>query len=165
MWTVTSTDDPKTPENDAGRYSFQGVAGGEYVVTAGKTDGWRQTFPEPPVSEFNIVVRFTDNSLSPNQQMFFENAARRGIPAVAVVTGGGVRIQEGVLSLMQLAKTVTAATRQRHADGAEDVAVIAQVRRGVEGVNTAMPGIRIAIDDAAVDCLKAGHISAPLYTG
>lgn len=77
MWTVTSTDDPKTPENDAGRYSFQGLAGGEYVVTAVNKDGWRQTFPEPPVSEFNIVVRFTDNSLSPNQQMFFENAARR----------------------------------------------------------------------------------------
>jgi len=45
----------------------------------------------------------------------FENAARRGIPAVAVVTGGGVRIQEGVLSLMQMAKTVTAANRLREA--------------------------------------------------
>ena len=43
----------------------------------------------------------------------FENAARRGIPAVAVVSGGGVRIQEGVLSLMQMAKTVTAANRLR----------------------------------------------------
>ena len=45
--------------------------------------------------------------------MGFENAARRGIPAVAVVSGGGVRIQEGVLSLMQMAKTVTAANRLR----------------------------------------------------
>ena len=45
--------------------------------------------------------------------MAFENAARRGIPAVAVVSGGGVRIQEGVLSLMQMAKTVTAANRLR----------------------------------------------------
>ena len=43
----------------------------------------------------------------------FENAARRGIPAVAVVSGGGTRIQEGVLSLMQMAKTVTAANRLR----------------------------------------------------
>ncbi len=42
-----------------------------------------------------------------------ETAARRHIPFVAVVTGGGVRIQEGVLSLMQMAKTVTAAKRVR----------------------------------------------------
>ena len=45
--------------------------------------------------------------------MAFENAARRGLPAVAVVSGGGGRIQEGVLSLMQMAKTVTAANRLR----------------------------------------------------
>ena len=45
--------------------------------------------------------------------MAFENAARSGIPAVAVVSGGGVRIQEGVLSLMQMAKTVTATNRLR----------------------------------------------------
>ena len=43
----------------------------------------------------------------------FENAARRGIPAVAVVSGGGVRIQEGGLSLMQMATTGTAANRLR----------------------------------------------------
>ena len=43
----------------------------------------------------------------------FENAARRGVPVVAVVSGGGTRIQEGVLSLMQMAKTVTAANRLR----------------------------------------------------
>ncbi|MCH8225353.1 MAG: acetyl-CoA carboxylase carboxyl transferase subunit beta [Chloroflexi bacterium] len=42
-----------------------------------------------------------------------ETAARRNLPVVALVTGGGVRIQEGVLSLMQMAKTVTAANRLR----------------------------------------------------
>ena len=42
-----------------------------------------------------------------------ETAARRGLPAVAVVSGGGVRVQEGVLSLMQMAKTVAAANRLR----------------------------------------------------
>ena len=40
-----------------------------------------------------------------------ETAARQDLPLVAVVTGGGARIQEGVLSLMQMAKTVTAANR------------------------------------------------------
>jgi acetyl-CoA carboxylase carboxyl transferase subunit beta len=42
-----------------------------------------------------------------------EGAAERELPLVAVVTGGGVRIQEGVLSLMQMAKTVAAANRLR----------------------------------------------------
>ncbi|HZA23095.1 MAG TPA: acetyl-CoA carboxylase carboxyltransferase subunit beta, partial [Dehalococcoidia bacterium] len=42
-----------------------------------------------------------------------ETAAKREIPTVAIVTGGGVRIQEGVLSLMQMAKTVVAANRLR----------------------------------------------------
>ena len=42
-----------------------------------------------------------------------EVAARRGLPLVAIVTGGGVKIQEGMLSLMQMAKTVTAAKRIR----------------------------------------------------
>ena len=42
-----------------------------------------------------------------------ENAARREQPVVAVVSGGGVRVQEGVLSLMQMAKTVAAANRMR----------------------------------------------------
>ena len=38
-----------------------------------------------------------------------EQAARRKLPAIAIVTSGGARIQEGVLSLMQMAKTSIAA--------------------------------------------------------
>jgi acetyl-CoA carboxylase carboxyl transferase alpha subunit/acetyl-CoA carboxylase carboxyl transferase beta subunit len=37
-----------------------------------------------------------------------EMAARKKLPVVAVITSGGTRIQEGVLSLMQMAKTVIA---------------------------------------------------------
>ncbi len=43
----------------------------------------------------------------------FEAAAKSGRPLVAVVTGGGVRIQEGVLSLLQMAKTATAVRHLR----------------------------------------------------
>ena len=42
-----------------------------------------------------------------------ETAAKSNYPLVALVSGGGVRIQEGVLSLMQMAKTVTAANQLR----------------------------------------------------
>ncbi len=45
----------------------------------------------------------------------FELAARRSLPVVAVVTGGGARTQEGVLSLMQMAKTVAAVNKLREA--------------------------------------------------
>jgi len=43
----------------------------------------------------------------------FESAAKSECPLVALVSGGGVRIQEGVLSLMQMAKTVAAANQLR----------------------------------------------------
>ena len=43
----------------------------------------------------------------------FEMAAKGEYPLIALVSGGGVRIQEGVLSLMQMAKTVTAANQLR----------------------------------------------------
>ncbi len=39
----------------------------------------------------------------------FEYAAKRDRPVVGVVTSGGARIQEGILSLMQMAKTTIAA--------------------------------------------------------
>ncbi len=42
-----------------------------------------------------------------------ETATKRELPVVAIVTGGGARLQEGILSLMQMAKTVTAANRLR----------------------------------------------------
>ena len=45
----------------------------------------------------------------------FEMAARRTLPVVALVTGGGPRTQEGVLALMQMAKTVAAVNRLREA--------------------------------------------------
>ncbi len=39
----------------------------------------------------------------------FEHALRKRLPLVAVVSSGGARVQEGVLSLMQMAKTAAAA--------------------------------------------------------
>ena len=58
-----------------------------------------------------------------------EAAAKGGISALAVVSGGGVRVQEGVLSLMQMAKTVTAANRLRD-EGAPFIVVLANPSTG-----------------------------------
>ena len=41
----------------------------------------------------------------------FELATKRKIPMISVVSSGGARVQEGVLSLMQMAKTAAAAKR------------------------------------------------------
>ena len=58
-----------------------------------------------------------------------EMAARRDLPLVTIVTGGGVRVQEGVLSLMQMAKTVTAAKKVREG-GVPFLAVLANPSTG-----------------------------------
>ena len=59
----------------------------------------------------------------------FERAAKRRLPTVAVVSGGGPRIQEGVLSLMQMAKTSAAANLLNEA-GLPYIAVLANPATG-----------------------------------
>ena len=44
-----------------------------------------------------------------------ERATKMGLPTVAIITSGGTRIQEGALSLMQMAKTTVAANRLNEA--------------------------------------------------
>ena len=46
-----------------------------------------------------------------------DGAAERGVPLVSVTTTGGARMQEGILSLMQLPKTVCAVEDLRDAGG------------------------------------------------
>lgn len=45
----------------------------------------------------------------------FETATKRGIPLVSVTASGGARVQEGMLSLMQMAKVTAAAVRHTNA--------------------------------------------------
>ncbi|MDP3064236.1 MAG: carboxyl transferase domain-containing protein [Chloroflexota bacterium] len=59
----------------------------------------------------------------------FEFARKKERPLVAVITGGGARVQEGILSLMQMAKTVTAFNRFQEA-GAPFIAVLANPATG-----------------------------------
>ncbi len=58
-----------------------------------------------------------------------ETAARQSLPVVALVSGGGARVQEGVLSLMQMAKTVAAANRLRK-EGAPFIVVLSNPSTG-----------------------------------
>ncbi|MBI4311446.1 MAG: acetyl-CoA carboxylase carboxyl transferase subunit beta, partial [Chloroflexi bacterium] len=54
----------------------------------------------------------------------FERAIKKGLPVVSVVTSGGARMQEGVLSLMQMAKTA-AVVQRLHAAGLPYISVLA----------------------------------------
>ncbi len=58
-----------------------------------------------------------------------ERAVKRRLPVVAIVTSGGARIQEGVLSLMQMAKTVAAVNRL-HEAGLPFITVLANPATG-----------------------------------
>ena len=59
----------------------------------------------------------------------FEYAIKKRLPVVAIVTSGGVRIQEGILSLMQMAKTSIAA-RQLGDKGLPFISVLANPATG-----------------------------------
>ena len=80
----------------------------------------------------------------------FERAVKKKLPIVAVVTSGGSRIQEGVLSLMQMAKTVAAAKRLRK-PGLPFVTVLANPTTGqVYSSFANMADIILAEPDALV---------------
>ncbi|MCJ7521003.1 MAG: acetyl-CoA carboxylase carboxyl transferase subunit beta, partial [Dehalococcoidia bacterium] len=59
----------------------------------------------------------------------FELATRRKIPLVTVVSSGGARVQEGMLSLMQMAKTAAAAKRL-HSQRLPHIAVLTNPTSG-----------------------------------
>ena len=59
----------------------------------------------------------------------FENAAKRKIPVITIITSGGYRIQEGILSLMQMAKTVLA-SNQLQQKGIPHISVLANPSTG-----------------------------------
>jgi acetyl-CoA carboxylase carboxyl transferase subunit beta len=69
----------------------------------------------------------------------FERAAERGRPAVVVSSSGGARMQEGILSLMQMAKTVAALGRARDV-GAPFVSILTDPTTGGVAASYALLG-------------------------
>ncbi len=59
----------------------------------------------------------------------FEFAVKEKLPVVIIATGGGARIQEGMLSLMQMAKTASAAQRL-HKAGLPYIVILANPTTG-----------------------------------
>ena len=59
----------------------------------------------------------------------FEEASKKKIPVISVITSGGARFQEGVLSLMQMSKTCIAANKLSDA-GVPFISVLANPSTG-----------------------------------
>jgi acetyl-CoA carboxylase carboxyl transferase subunit beta len=79
----------------------------------------------------------------------FERAAARRVPAVVISASGGARMQEGVLSLMQMAKTCSALARLQDA-GLPYVSVLTHPTTGGVAASFAMLGDVILCEPGAL---------------
>lgn len=72
-----------------------------------------------PIVAGSFVFRFMGGSMGSvvgeKIALGFEVAAEKGVPIVIFSASGGARMQEGILSLMQMAKTAAAISRYREA--------------------------------------------------
>ena len=93
----------------------------------------RATIGGAPVILIALDYRFLGGTLGAvmgeKVALAFEMAVRRKLPVVAVVTSGGARTQDGVLSLMQLAKT-SVAVNDLHQEGLPFISVLAHPTTG-----------------------------------
>lgn len=80
----------------------------------------------------------------------FERAAERGVPAIVVSASGGARMQEGVLSLMQMAKTCAALARLRDDAGMPYISVLTDPTTGGVAASFAMLGDVILAEPGAL---------------
>jgi len=85
----------------------------EAVVTGSCRIGGTQTVLA--VLDFEFLGGSMGSVVGEKVTMAFELAIRRKLPIVTVATSGGARMQEGMLSLVQMAKTAAAARRLHEA--------------------------------------------------
>jgi acetyl-CoA carboxylase carboxyl transferase subunit beta len=79
----------------------------------------------------------------------FERARRRKVPAIVLSASGGARMQEGILSLMQMAKTTAALARLRES-GLPYISVLLHPTTGGVAASFAMLGDVIVAEPKAL---------------
>ena len=99
----------------------------EAAVTGSATIGGLAT--ALVVLDFGFMGGSMGSAVGEKVALAFEMAARRKMPLIAVVTSGGTRLQEGPLSMMQMAKTSVAAARF-HQKGLPYICVMANPTSG-----------------------------------
>ena len=80
----------------------------------------------------------------------YERARERGVPAIVISASGGARMQEGVLSLMQMAKTCAALARLHDEAGMPYISVLTHPTTGGVAASFAMLGDVILAEPAAL---------------
>ncbi|MFT4625030.1 MAG: acetyl-CoA carboxylase carboxyl transferase subunit beta [Myxococcota bacterium] len=80
----------------------------------------------------------------------YERAAERRVPAIVISASGGARMQEGVLSLMQMAKTCAALARLHDDAGMPFISVITHPTTGGVAASFAMLGDVILAEPGAL---------------
>ena len=80
----------------------------------------------------------------------YERAAEKKCPAIVVSASGGARMQEGVLSLMQMAKTCSALARLRDEAGMPYISVLTHPTTGGVAASFAMLGDVIIAEPGAL---------------
>jgi acetyl-CoA carboxylase carboxyl transferase subunit beta len=80
----------------------------------------------------------------------YERAIARKVPAVVVSASGGARMQEGVLSLMQMAKTCAALARLKDEAGMPYISVLTHPTTGGVAASFAMLGDLILAEPGAL---------------
>ncbi|MBI4491979.1 MAG: acetyl-CoA carboxylase, carboxyltransferase subunit beta [Chloroflexi bacterium] len=85
----------------------------EAVITGiGKIDGWAAVLA---ISDFAFLGGSMGSVVGEKVTLALELASRRRLPFIAICSSGGARMQEGMLSLVQMAKTAAAAMRLHRA--------------------------------------------------
>ena len=80
----------------------------------------------------------------------FERAHERGVPAIVISASGGARMQEGVLSLMQMAKTCAALAKLRDEAKMPYISVLTDPTTGGVAASFAMLGDLILAEPGAL---------------
>lgn len=80
----------------------------------------------------------------------FERACERGVPAIVISASGGARMQEGVLSLMQMAKTCAALAKLRDEANMPYVSILTHPTTGGVAASFAMLGDVIIAEPQAL---------------
>jgi acetyl-CoA carboxylase carboxyl transferase subunit beta len=103
---------------------------------------------EIAVMDFSFMGGSMGSAVGEKFSRACDAAAEQGVPLVAVTASGGARMQEGILSLMQLPKTVCAVEDLRDAGGALITVMAHPTTAGVLASFASLGDVVIAEPDA-----------------
>jgi acetyl-CoA carboxylase carboxyl transferase subunit beta len=122
-----------------------GLADG-VITGTGKLDGQPTALA---VMDFRFMGGSMGSVVGEKITRIIETATTQGLPIIIVCASGGARMQEGILSLMQMAKTSAALDRQRQA-GLPYIAVLTNPTTGGVTASFAMLGDVIIAEPKAL---------------